>query len=420
MMSNYLVFREEPLKITQINHREEHNERTADVYANGNINLALSSNNIYFVKPAKGYQAIFDEKIESGEITTKGLKTDAAYFSEVIVAVNKDFWKGKSDEYIYRFFEAANAFLVKKFGVDKVISSVVHCDEIAPDGAINYHLHFVAIPTVQKKRYYSKRSKQYVELALQVGADNIKQNDERLLKETECQVSHSKFFESPKDEQHRIQYSYAIWQDEILAALKAAGFDDIKRGVENQHAKHMSITQFKAMMERIEAKAESLLPDIKAEPFDDDNYLVEKNGVQANYDLREQVAKEKATYDEAVEELVETQKAVYNRQNEVYQVALRQQEAQLEINEVEYLKAEANRLRLENRQLKEILQFLKEKVSLFFHCFKNIVDKWLALRDADTQEKARLFDSIDSQVRQGASLLYDEAPTQIATNIQVR
>ena len=417
-MGNYLVFREEPLKKTQINHREEHNERTADVYANGNINLALSDNNIYFVKPTKGYQEIFDEKLESGEITTKGLKPDAANFSEIIVAVNKDFWKGKSDEYIYHFFETANAFLVRKFGADKVISSVVHCDEITPDGAINYHLHFVAIPTVEKKRYYSKRSKQYVELAKE--EKHIRPNDERLLKGIECQVSHSKFFESPKDAEHRIQYSYSIWQDEILSALKTAGFDDIKRGVENQHAKHMSITQFKAMMERIEAKAESILPDIKAVPFDETNYLVEKDGVQAIYDLREQVAKEKATYDEAVEELVETQKTIYNRQNEVYQVALRQKEAQLEIDEVEYLKAEASRLRLENRQLKEILCFLKEKVSLFFQCFKSIVDRWLALGDADEQEKVKLFDGIDRQVKQGAALLYDETPKQIIGNIQIR
>ena len=46
-MINSLVFREEPLTDVQVKHRYEHNERTAKVYANENINLALSGNNIH-------------------------------------------------------------------------------------------------------------------------------------------------------------------------------------------------------------------------------------------------------------------------------------------------------------------------------------------------------------------------------------
>lgn len=404
---NYLVFREEPLSEAQIPHREEHNERTAQVYANGNINLALSGNNIYFVKPAKSYQEIFNEKLEAGEITIKGLKADASHYSEIIVAVNKDYWKDKSEEYIYNFFKTVNDFLVEKFGADKVVSSVVHCDEVSPDGAVNYHLHFVAIPTVEKKRYYSKRSKQYQAL-VEAGEKKISPTDERLYKSSECQVSHSKLFESPKDEQHRIQYSYSVWQDSIMKVLKEAGFTDIRRGVENQHAKHISVTQFKAMMERIEAKAEKLLPEVKAKPVDEENYLVQKDGLHAIYDLREQVSKEKATYDEAVDVLVETQKQIYNRQNEVYQVALQQANMKVEIEEAERLEEEAKRLREENSKLKSLLGFMKEKVVVLLDCFKKIIDGWVVLRGSEDAVQPKLIGEIDEQVKRGIAIIYNQ------------
>lgn len=38
-MNNYLVFREEPIAKEQIAHRQQHNEREADCYANNNIDL---------------------------------------------------------------------------------------------------------------------------------------------------------------------------------------------------------------------------------------------------------------------------------------------------------------------------------------------------------------------------------------------
>jgi hypothetical protein len=40
--------------------------------------------------------------------------------------------------------------------------------------------------------------------------------------------------------------------------------------------------------------------------------------------------------------------------------------------------------------------------------------------DADAQEKQRLFDCVDSQVSQGAALLYGNAPVQEITNLSIR
>ena len=63
MKKHYLVFREEPLTRTQIGHRQEHNEREADCYANGNIDLTRIKDNIYFKKPTGDYMEIVQKRI---------------------------------------------------------------------------------------------------------------------------------------------------------------------------------------------------------------------------------------------------------------------------------------------------------------------------------------------------------------------
>ena len=416
-MNNYLVFREEGLNNEQIAHRYEHNERTADRYNNTNIKIELSADNYYFKKPAKSYEYLFQDLVDEGKINTKGLKPDANHFSEIIVGINREYWKDKTAEYIQQFFQTAYDHIAKQFGEDMILSAVLHLDEIDKDGFQNIHMHIVAIPTVEKRRYYTKRSKEYKALAEEVGEKNIKTNDERLLKEVERQVSHSKFFESQKDENHRMVYSYSIWQDAILDALKRAGFTGIHRGLSNQKAVHIHPSAFKNMMERIKCKADGLIEDITAEPFGTDHYIIKKQDLDTVFSAKESVEMEMATFDEALEALQTEQAKVYNRQNEVYQVALRQQEAQIEIDEAERLKVEADRLREENKQLKEILRFLKEKVSEVLLCFKSVIDNWKLLRNPDT-DKQQLFGVLDFQIQKGNSLLYGE-PEQL-NNIPTR
>jgi len=81
------------------------------------------------------------------------------------------------------------------------------------------------------------------------------------------------------------------------------------------------------------------------------------------------------------------------------------------------LKVEADRLREENKQLKEILRFLKEKVSEVLLCFKSVIDNWKLLRNPDT-DKQQLFGVLDFQIQKGSSLLYGE-PEQL-NNIPTR
>ena len=416
-MNNYLVFREEGLNSEQIAHRYEHNERTADRYNNTNIKPELSGDNYYFKKPTGTYEEMFQTMIDKGKINTKGLKPTANFFSEIIIGINREYWQDKDAEYIKHFFQTVYDHIAKQFGEDMILSAVLHLDEIDKDGFQNIHMHIVAIPTVEKRRYYTKRSKEYKALAEEVGEKNIKTNDERLLKEVERQVSHSKFFESQKDENHRMVYSYSIWQDAILDALKRAGFTGIHRGLSNQKAVHIHPSAFKNMMERIKCRADGLIEDITAEPFGTDHYIIKKQDLDTVFSAKESVEMEMATFDEALEALQTEQEKVYNRQNEVYQVALRQQEAQIEIDEAERLKVEADRLREENKQLKEILRFLKEKVSEVLLCFKSVIDNWKLLRNPDT-DKQQLFGVLDFQIQKGNSLLYGE-PEQL-NNIPTR
>lgn len=395
---NSLVFREEPLTDAQVQHRYEHNERAAQVYANENINLALSGNNIHFKKPTGTYADMFQEKLNKGEISIKGLKPDAAHFSEIIIAVNRDYWIGKSEEEIMRFFQTAYQHLVDKFGEENVLSAVIHADEVS-DGRVNYHMHFVAVPVVEKKRYYTKRSKQYKELAEQIGKENILPDDERLLKDTEHQVSHAKLFQSNKDDRHRIMYSYSVWQDELMETIKNAGFTDIRRGTQNQKAQHLHPSAYKALMERIEAKADNIRQDIIAVPLDEENYSVDRKSLDAIYELQEQVSKEKAGYDCAVEALQEEQQKVYSRQNQVYRVAVQQKD-------LKELQQQAEELYQENTRLKAIVKWLQEKLYSICQSFAKVIQLWNKLQTEDgTKETA---DEITNEMKSAINKFYDE------------
>lgn len=413
-VNNYLVFREEPLTDSQIPHRNEHNERMANTYANSNINLSLSGSNIYLKKPDASYQEIFHRKLSAGEITIKGLKADAAHFSEIIVAVNRDYWIGKSEEEIKRFFYAAYQHFSEKFGEENIISAVIHADEVS-EGKINYHMHLVAIPTVKKKRYYSKRSRQYKALAEAIGEKNILPNDERLLKDTECQVSHSKFFESVRDEEHkRLLYSYSVWQDDLLAALKEAGFTDICRGSQNQKAQHLHPSAYKALMDRIEAEADRLREDIVVKRLDEDHFSIEKKSLNAIYDLQEQAAKEKAGYEFAVEALAEEQKKVYDRQNQVYQIALQQKEIAAKAVDFNKLQKQAQDLYEENTRLKAIVMWLQEKLYNICQSFARVIQLWNQLQTDDSVDASRTAGEINSEMKNAVEQFNNSVQTDLA------
>lgn len=413
LANNYLVFREEGRTVHNIAETYAHNERTKDFYYNNNIKLDLSSNNYYFKRPTETYLSSVQRRLNSGELSDKGLKKDDAhYFSEVLVGINREYWYGKSKEEIVAFFKAAYDYIKGRFGEENILSAVIHCDEISPaiiDGKevelVNYHMHIVGIPTTTKHRFFTKRSKEYKELAEQVGEKNILKEDKRLLKSSEIQISHSAFFKSGKDENHRISYSYSVWQDEIMSAIKNAGYTDIHRGVTNQKAVHIHPMAYKQIMQKIKEEADGCLPDFVPQPVGDDKYLIDKEELVELGIAKEKIEQEIASYDLAVEALVEEQKRVYERQHLVYVNEIAQHQFDYERSEYECLKEEAERLREENKILRSAINFIKDKIQHFINCFQKIVNSWITLRTNPDADAMAIMQEIDNHIKTGIDLI---------------
>lgn len=412
-MNNYLVFREEGRTLEQSDETYAHNERTKEKYFNSNIDLTLSDNNYYFIRPTEPYKATVKHRITAGKITDIGLRKETAhYLSEILVGVNREYWYGKTDEEIIAFFKAAFDSVAERFGRENILSAVIHCDEVSAgviDGKevmlTNYHMHLVAIPTVESKKYFTKRSQEYRDLAAEVGAENIVKNDPRLIKSTQRLISHSRFFESDRDEAHRIRYSYSVWQDFILEAVKKAGFIDLHRGVTDQKAVHIHPMAYKQIMEKIKEEADGCLPDFIAQKINDDTYLIDKDELFELGIAKEKIEKEIAAFDLATEALVEEQKRVYARQNKVYTKSLEQQQMDIKAERLAYMEQAVERLENENRTLKAAIKYFKEKITGFISCFMEMVDKWQQLKMATTQSDVMKFASdIDSSIQAGINI----------------
>lgn len=255
---------------------------------------------------------------------------------------------------------------------------------------LKQHMHVVAIPIVEKKRYFSKRSK-----------DKAGQ-----LKCIERQVSHSKLFQSDKDEMHKkIIYSYSKWQDEILNAVKEEGYTDIHRGNANQKAVHLHPAAYKNLMERIEAEADGLLEDIKIKPYDQNNYLVNRGSFNKILDCKSSIEKQKAVFDMATQALMREQDKVFERQNKVYQMEQEQSSFREMTEEVTSLKDKVKKLLKENHYLKELSNWLQEKMYQINQCFGKISLLWMELRNNQEADSEDIVFHIDEEVKKGINIL---------------
>ena len=168
----------------------------------------------------------------------------------MIIDVNTAYFEEHGGyEFAKEFYEEAYRFCCEIYGEDQIVSAVMHADEI--NSAVSeelgkpvyhYHLHVVAIPTVEKEILWSKRCK-----------------DESLrgtVKEVIRQVSHSKKWKNSPvlDEQGKPvlsangkpQYvkSYSILQDQLFEHMTAAGFTDFQRGERGSTAEHLESLDF--------------------------------------------------------------------------------------------------------------------------------------------------------------------------------
>ena len=239
------------LNAASVGKSERHNERKNTNYENVNVVPERIPFNVSFKSPGDmTYNEYFDHLVAEGKISTRGLKDGATYFNEMIIDVNTAYFEEHGGyEFAKEFYEEAYRFCCEIYGEDQIVSAVMHADEI--NSAVSeelgkpvyhYHLHVVAIPTVEKEILWSKRCK-----------------DESLrgtVKEVIRQVSHSKKWKnSPVLDEHgqpvlnskgKPQYvkSYSILQDQLFEHMTAAGFTDFQRGERGSTAEHLESLDF--------------------------------------------------------------------------------------------------------------------------------------------------------------------------------
>ena len=267
------------LTAAKIGNAQRHNEREKESYTNPDVIPERTPQNIHFKKPTAGYAEMFAQMEKDGVISTRGLKSDANLYGELIFDVNSAyFYNHGGYEFAKRFYEDAYKAAIEIVGGEQyILSAVMHADErnramseALGQDVSHYHLHVVYVPVVEKQILWSKRCK-----------------DKSLVgtvKETIMQVSSSKKWLSKPalDEQGTpilqkngkpvLRKSYSVLQDDFFQAMRNAGYTDVERGERGSSEEHLTVTQFKVQAEqqRLEAvtgqvaQAEQSLADAKA------------------------------------------------------------------------------------------------------------------------------------------------------------
>ena len=200
---------------------------------------------------------MFEQMRSDGVISTRGLKADAEKFGELIFDVNSAyFFNHGGYDFAKQFYADAYKAAIKIVGGEQyILSAVMHADErnramsdAMGQDVCHYHLHVVYIPVVEKQILWSKRCK-----------------DESLrgtVKETIQQVSMSKKWDSKPalDENGEpilsakgkpvLKKSYSVLQDDFFRYMRETGYDDVERGERGSSEEHLTVTQFKVMMEQ--------------------------------------------------------------------------------------------------------------------------------------------------------------------------
>ena len=251
------------LTAAKIGNAQRHNEREKESYTNPDIIPERTPQNIHFKKPTTGYAEMFAQMEKDGVISTRGLKSDANLYGELIFDVNSAyFYNHGGYEFAKRFYEDAYKAAIEIVGGEQyILSAVMHADErnramseALGQDVFHYHLHVVYVPVVEKQILWSKRCK-----------------DKSLVgtvKETIMQVSSSKKWLSKPalDEQGApilqkngkpvLRKSYSVLQDDFFQAMRNAGYSDVERGERGSSEEHLTVTQFK--VEREQERLEQL------------------------------------------------------------------------------------------------------------------------------------------------------------------
>ena len=234
-----------------------HNEREKESYVNQDIVPERRGMNVHFKTPTADYIAMFNQMVEDGTISTRGLKADEEKFGELIFDVNSAyFYNHGGYDFAKQFYADAYQSAIEIVGGEQyILSAVMHADErnramseALGQDVYHYHLHVVYVPVVEKEILWSKRCK-----------------DETLrgiVKERIMQVSMSKKWASKpaldengqelrtKSGKPVLKKSYSVLQDDFFNHMRVAGYTDVERGACGSAEEHLTVTQFKVEREQ--------------------------------------------------------------------------------------------------------------------------------------------------------------------------
>ncbi len=124
--SNRTFARNRDLKGNSIDNAQRHNERENESYTNPDIVPEESYRNVHFKQPTGNYTGMFDQMVQDGVISTRGLKSDATHFCELIFDVNSAyFYNHGGYEFAKKFYADAYQAAVKIVGGEQYILSAV-------------------------------------------------------------------------------------------------------------------------------------------------------------------------------------------------------------------------------------------------------------------------------------------------------
>ena len=106
----------------RIGSAQRHNEREKESYTNPDIIPERTSQNIHFKKPTAGYAEMFAQMEKNGVISTRGLKTDANLYGELIFDVNSAYFynHGGYESVSYTHLDVYKRQKLDGFGVVRV------------------------------------------------------------------------------------------------------------------------------------------------------------------------------------------------------------------------------------------------------------------------------------------------------------
>ena len=376
---------------------QDHNEREKSTYSNQDIIPERSALNFHFKIPEDDYKKVFDKMVNDGEISVRGLRSDAVKFGELIFDVNSlYFYDHGGYDFAKRFYGEVYQAAIKIMGGEQyILSAVMHADErnralsdSLGKNVFHYHLHVVYIPVVEKEIRWSRRCKN----SALVGT----------VKDRVMQVSMSKKWASrpvldeegnprkTKNGKAILKQSYSSLQDDFFEHMQSAGYTDIERGERGSSEEYLTITQFKVMkeQERLKEMNEHIrqkefdlqrIDEIKAKPSVIGNRVaVDKN----DFDMLVTGAKNYVVQEKKESFLQKTLDAtnhlITELKNLVENLEQKLAEASKELMKFEFFRKENRKLESENDRLRAKIQAYDDVISqhdLSLYFSKEIAEK---------------------------------------------